>query len=80
VVLPLGFLGGIFYAVSRLPPAWGVLNHFNPVFYFVEAFRIGLLGHGDLPAGAALAAVLGAAALLSAWSLVVFRSGAQLKP
>jgi ABC-2 type transport system permease protein len=80
VVLPLGFLSGTFYSVDRLSGVWGLLSHVNPLFYFVEALRIGLLGRGDLSAGIALAVVLGVAVALSAWSLAVFRSGARLKP
>ena len=80
LVLPLGFLSGTFYSVDRLPGVWSVLSRLNPLFYFVEAFRIGFLGRGDLPVGVALAVVFGIAVVLSAWSLGVFRSGAQLKP
>jgi ABC-2 type transport system permease protein len=80
VVLPLGFLGGVFYAVSTLPAGWSVATHLNPVFYFVQAVRIGVLGHADLRAGVALGAVFAVAIALSAWSLAVFASGAQLKP
>ena len=36
LVLPFGFLGGIFYSVSPLPPAWQVLSDLNPVFYVVQ--------------------------------------------
>jgi ABC-2 type transport system permease protein len=80
VVLPLGFLSGIFYSTSQLPRTWSVLSHVNPILYYVDALRTGLLGHGSLPAAAALAVVLAGAVLLSAWSLLVFRSGSQLKP
>jgi ABC-2 type transport system permease protein len=80
LVLPLGFLSGTFYSVDRLPGAWSLLSHLNPLFYFVESLRIGFLGHGDLSTAAALGVSLGIAAALTAWSLVVFRSGAQLKP
>jgi ABC-2 type transport system permease protein len=80
VVLPLGFLSGIFYSIDRLPDTWRTLTHFDPLFYFVEAARIGLLGTGDISAGAALAVAGGIAAALTAWSLAVFRSGSTLKP
>ncbi len=80
VVLPLGFLSGIFYSVHHLPAAWQVLSYANPVFYFVEVFRAGFLGQADLPAWASLAVVYGIAIVLSIWSLAVFRSGKQLKP
>jgi ABC-2 type transport system permease protein len=80
VVLPLGFLSGTFYSIGRLPEGWRILTHLNPLFYFVDAFRSGLLGGGDLPVGLALAVILGTALVLSVWSAVIFRSGSQLKP
>jgi ABC-2 type transport system permease protein len=79
VVLPLGFLGGIFYSVSQLPPLWHALSEVNPVFYIVQTLRIGFLGSGDIPAGVALGVLWAFAAALSAWSLLVFRSGRRLK-
>jgi ABC-2 type transport system permease protein len=79
VVLPLGFLGGIFYSVSQLPAAWHDLSEANPVFYIVQALRIGFLGSGDIPAGVALGMLWLFAIALSLWSLLVFRSGRRLK-
>ena len=43
VVLPLGFLGGIFYAVSRLPGPWRLASELDPAFYVVQSLRIGFL-------------------------------------
>lgn len=79
VVLPLGFLGGIFYSVSQLPPAWHVLSEVNPVFYVVQTLRIGFLGAGDIPAAMALGVLWTFAIALTVWSLLVFRSGRRLK-
>jgi ABC-2 type transport system permease protein len=79
VVLPLGFLGGIFYSVSQLPAVWHALSEVNPVFYVVQTLRIGFLGSGDIPAGVALSVLWGFALVLTAWSLLVFRSGRRLK-
>ncbi|HYB31202.1 MAG TPA: ABC transporter permease [Solirubrobacteraceae bacterium] len=79
VVLPLGFLGGIFYSVSQLPPFWHALSEVNPVFYIVQTLRIGFLGSGDIPAGVALGVLWAFAVALSSWSLLVFRSGRRLK-
>jgi ABC-2 type transport system permease protein len=80
VVLPLGFLAGIFYAVSSLPPTWRVLTYFDPLFYYVDAFRAGLLGHADLAPAASLGASAAFALFLTVWSLAVFRSAKRLKP
>jgi ABC-2 type transport system permease protein len=80
VVLPLGFLSGIFYSVDKLPSTWQVLSYLNPVFYFVEAMRAGLLGRADVSAATSLGVVGGIALVLSAWSLSLFHSAKQLKP
>ena len=79
VLLPLGFLGGVFYSVRQLPPVWDLLSRFDPVFWLVQVERIGFLGHGDVAAGWALLAVWALAAALSAWSAAIFGTE-RLKP
>ena len=74
ILLPLGFLGGIFYSVKQLPPVWELLSQLNPVFWLVQVERIGLLGHADVSATAAVAVVWASAIALSAWSAVIFGS------
>jgi ABC-2 type transport system permease protein len=79
VIQPLTFLGGTFYSIAGLPPAWRVLSHVNPIFYIVQVMRIGFIGDADLRAGIALAVLWGMAVLLTVWSLALFRSGRRLK-
>jgi ABC-2 type transport system permease protein len=80
VIVPLSFLGGVFYSVSRLPSPWREVSHANPVFYLVQAVRYGFLGSSDVSVALALAitAVLTGAAV--AWSAWLFKSGRKLKP
>jgi ABC-2 type transport system permease protein len=80
VVQPLVYLGGVFYSVHDLPPAWRVMTHLNPVFYAVQALRYGMLGEADIAAPQALAAVAAAALVVSGWIAWKFRSGNKLKP
>jgi ABC-2 type transport system permease protein len=80
VILPLSFLGGIFYSVDRLPAAWELVSHFNPIFYLVQAFRIGFVGEGDVSVWLALAVLVVLAAGLSAWCAWLFKTGHRLKP
>jgi ABC-2 type transport system permease protein len=80
VVQPLCYLGGVFYSIHDLAPAWRTLSYLNPVFYAVQAMRNGMLGEADIPAPVALAAVSVAALLMSAWMAAKFRSGNELKP
>ncbi|MER6123504.1 ABC transporter permease [Streptomyces sp. NPDC001795] len=79
ILLPLGFLGGVFYSVHQLPPFWDALSRLDPVFWLVQVERIGFLGHGDVGAGWALAVVWALAAALTAWSAAMFATG-RLKP
>ncbi len=44
VLTPLIYLGGVFYSISQLPPAWQVASYFNPIMYIVSIFRYGFLG------------------------------------
>src|SRR5258708_4021888 len=39
VITPLTFLGGSFYSINVLPPAWQTITLFNPVVYLVSGFR-----------------------------------------
>lgn len=80
VILPLSFLGGIFYSVDRLPEAWQAVSHVNPIFYLVQAFRHAFVGHSDVSIWVSLGVILALAAALSAWCTWLFRTGHRLKP
>ena len=47
VVLPLTFLSGTFYSISRLPDFWQNIANFNPFFYNIDGFRYAFLGKSD---------------------------------
>jgi ABC-2 type transport system permease protein len=80
VILPLSFLGGVFYSVDSLPSPWLELSHANPVFFLISAMREGFLGEGDVPLALALGVPALLAAFLVAWSAWLFRTGRKLKP
>jgi len=80
VILPLTFLGGVFYSVDTLPSPWHELSHANPVFYLVQAVRYGCLGTADVSIPLALLVLAGMAAVCVAWSSWLFATGRRLKP
>ncbi len=47
IVLPLTFLSGTFYSVSRLPDFWQNVSSFNPFFYNIDGFRYAFTGISD---------------------------------
>jgi ABC-2 type transport system permease protein len=80
VILPLTFLGGVFYSVDLLPSPWHELSHLNPIFYLVQSIRYGFLGSSDVSIVLALAVTGTLAAVCVAWSAWLFRTGRRLKP
>ncbi len=80
LIVPLSFLGGVFYSVDTLPSPWREVSHANPVFYLVQAVRYGFLGIGDVPIGLALAITAVLAGVTVTWSAWLFASGKKLKP
>ncbi|MEA2138352.1 MAG: type transport system permease protein [Solirubrobacteraceae bacterium] len=79
VILPLSFLGGVFYSVDLLPSPWQEISHLNPIFFLINAVRYGFLGTSDVPIAVALAVTAALAAGVVAWSAAMFRSGKRLK-
>ena len=80
VILPLTFLGGVFYSVDRLPAPWHEISHANPIFYLLNSVRYGFLGTSDVSFVLALGVTGALAAVMVAWSSWLFRTGHRLKP
>jgi ABC-2 type transport system permease protein len=79
VIMPLTFLGGAFYSIDMLPPAWRTFSLFNPVVYLISGFRWSFYGTADVAVGVSLAATLTffvACLAIVAW---IFRTGYRLK-
>ena len=79
VILPLTFVGGVFYSVSVLPSPWEELSHFNPVFYLVNAVRYGFLGESDVSVWLSLGVTAALAIPAYAWAQHLFTTGKRLK-
>jgi len=79
VITPLTFLGGTFYSISVLPPAWQTVTLFNPVVYLVSAFRWSFYEIADVNVAVSLAMTL--LFLLACVTAVwwIFRTGYRLK-
>ena len=80
VILPLVFVGGVFYSVEVLPSPWEELSHFNPVFYLVNAVRFGFLGESDVSIWLSLGVTAALAVPVFLWAQHLFASGKRLKP
>jgi ABC-2 type transport system permease protein len=79
VVTPLTFLGGAFYSIDMLPPAWRTFSLFNPIVYLVSGFRWSFYGTSDVGVAASLGATLAFFAACLAGVAWIFRTGYRLK-
>ncbi len=79
VITPLTFLGGAFYSIDMLPPAWRTFSLFNPVVYLISGFRWSFYGAADVEVGISLAATVGFFLLCLGVVAWIFKTGYRLK-
>ena len=79
VVTPLTFLGGAFYSISMLPPAWQTVTLFNPVVYLISGMRWSFYGIADVNVAVSIGAILGFLLLCLVVVWWIFRTGYKLK-
>ncbi len=79
VITPLVFLGGTFYSIDMLPPAWQTVTLFNPVVYLISGFRWSFFEVADVSVGLSFSIVVGflAVCLVLVWWM--FKTGYRLK-
>ena len=80
VIMPLTFLGGTFYSISMLPPAWQTISLFNPVVYLISGFRWAFYENADVAISLSLTMVLTflVVCLVAVWW--IFKTGYKLRP
>lgn len=79
VMLPLTFLGGVFYSVDRLPQPWRDVSLFNPLVYMVDTTRYGMLGVADFSPWVGLSTLVGLALVSTVLALELLRRGYKMK-
>jgi len=80
LILPLTFVGGVFYPIAILPSPWEQISHANPLFYVVNTIRYGFLGQSDVSVALSFVVTAAMAVGFVAWAQWLFTSGHRLKP
>lgn len=79
LLMPLTFLGGVFYSIEMLPDQWALVSKFNPILYMVNGLRYGMTGVSDVPVLLGLVVVT-ALVLACGWLAVwLLASGKKLR-
>ena len=79
VIVPLTYLGGVFYSVHMLPKIWQAISYCNPVLYMVKAFRYSILGFSDISFLRSIMVLISCCVVMFGWVLYLFKTGRGLK-
>jgi ABC-2 type transport system permease protein len=79
VLIPLTYLGGVFYSIQLLPEFWQQVSLVNPVLYMINTFRYGILGVSDIDVRVALGIILVFILILIGFSLRLLARGVGIK-
>ena len=79
VVTPLTFLGGSFYSVDMLPPAWRTVALLNPVVYLISGFRWSFYEIADVSIAVSFGMTLAFLVICLVVIWWIFRTGYRLK-
>jgi ABC-2 type transport system permease protein len=79
VVTPLVFLGGSFYSIDMLPPAWQTVTLFNPVLYLVSGFRYSFYEIADVNPALSIGMIVVFLAICLSVVWWIFKTGWRLK-
>jgi ABC-2 type transport system permease protein len=79
LVMPLTFLGGVFYSIEMLPEPWTTVSKFNPILYMVNGLRYGMTGVTDVPVWHGLGVVGGLVVVFGWITAGLLRSGRKLR-
>lgn len=75
VLLPLIYLGGVFFSVDHLPGFWKTVSLANPLLYLINGVRYGVLGQADVSPEVAIAVACAAFGLTWALALASLARG-----
>ncbi|MDB6086288.1 MAG: sugar transporter permease [Gammaproteobacteria bacterium] len=79
IVTPLTFLGGAFYSIGMLPPAWRTFSLFNPIVYLISGFRWCFYGEADVSVVMSFGMTVGFFVLCLAVISWMFKTGYRIK-
>lgn len=79
ILLPLSYLGGVFFSLDDLAPFWQGLAKFNPIFYFINGIKFGMLGVRDVHIDQAIGACLSFCLLSFIGAVISVKKGSYSK-
>ncbi len=79
VITPLIYLGGVFYSLDKLPVFWQSISKANPLLYFINGVRYGVLGVSDVDISSAVVVSLLSLLFFHLAGLFCFKKGSFVR-
>lgn len=79
VLLPLLYLGGVFYSIEQLHPSWQNISKMNPLLYLINGVRYSVIGISDISIGTALIVSFISLVCLFFVSVIAIKRGSFLR-
>lgn len=79
LLLPLIYLGGVFFSLQGLHPWWQKIAIMNPLLYLINGVRYGFLGVSDVPVETSLVVALVTVLLFHMLALRSLKTGSFLR-
>lgn len=79
LVVPLTYLGGVFYTIDHLPEPWRSISLFNPIVYMVDGLRYGFFGVSSTNPFTSSAALALLCAVLFGVNMMLLKKGTGLR-
>lgn len=79
ILMPMIFLGGVFYSIKNLSGLFQQVSMINPVLYMIDALRYGFIGSSDISiiVSMSVLTIVNVIAFVAAWW--IFHSGYKLQ-
>ncbi len=79
ILMPMTYLGGMFYSVEILPQFWQDVSKFNPIYYMVDSFRLGFLGVSTSEFWVSILVLLSMITVLAIFAFYLLKKGVNIK-
>lgn len=79
ILVPLIYLGGVFYSIRDLPVFWQDVSKLNPLLYMVDGFRYGFFGFSDVPVGVSIMLLIVLTIILWQINIRLLKKGIGIK-
>ncbi len=79
ILMPMTYLGGMFYSVEILPQFWQDVSKFNPIYYMVDSFRLGFFGTSTSDLLTSMSVLIVMIVILAALAFYLLKKGVNIK-